>query len=58
MGIRNQTDSRFLTPIFRPSARADVHHSLFFFLDATGAARQRDEEDPLIAHAELAHATA
>jgi hypothetical protein len=30
---------------FRPSARAVVHHSLFF-LDATGAARQRDAEDP------------
>ena len=30
---------------FRPSARAVVHHSLFF-LDATGAARERDAEDP------------
>jgi hypothetical protein len=30
---------------FRPSARAVVHHSLFF-LDATGAARERDEQDP------------
>jgi len=30
---------------FRPSARAVVHHSLFF-LDATGAARERDENDP------------
>jgi hypothetical protein len=30
---------------FRPSARAVVHHSLFF-LDATGAARERDESDP------------
>ena len=30
---------------FRPSARAVVHHSLFF-LDATGAARARDAEDP------------
>jgi hypothetical protein len=30
---------------FRPSARAVVHHSLFF-LDQTGAARQRDEQDP------------
>jgi hypothetical protein len=29
---------------FRPSARAVVHHSLFF-LDATGAARERDEAD-------------
>jgi mono/diheme cytochrome c family protein len=29
---------------FRPSARAVVHHSLFF-LDSTGAARERDEED-------------
>jgi len=35
MGIRNQSDSRFLTPdsYFRPSARVVVHHSLFF-LDA------------------------
>ena len=31
---------------FRPSARAVVHHSLFF-LDATGAARERDAADPL-----------
>lgn len=31
---------------FRPSARAVVHHSLFF-LDATGAARERDAGDPL-----------
>jgi len=31
---------------FRPSARSAVHHSLFF-LDATGAARQQDERDPL-----------
>jgi hypothetical protein len=31
---------------FRPSARAVVHHSLFF-LDATGEARERDAEDPL-----------
>ena len=31
---------------FRPSARTVVHHSLFF-LDATGAARQQDERDPL-----------
>lgn len=30
---------------FRPSARAVVHHSLFF-LDTTGAARARDEDDP------------
>ncbi len=30
---------------FRPSARAVVHHSLFF-LDATGVARERDESDP------------
>ena len=30
---------------FRPSARAVVHHSLFF-LDATGSARERDESDP------------
>jgi mono/diheme cytochrome c family protein len=30
---------------FRPSARAVVHHSLFF-LDATGAARARDADDP------------
>jgi hypothetical protein len=30
---------------FRPSARAVVHHSLFF-LDGTGAARERDAEDP------------
>src|SRR5262245_1577735 len=30
---------------FRPSARAVVHHSLFF-LDGTGAARERDEGDP------------
>jgi hypothetical protein len=30
---------------FRPSARAVVHHSLFF-VDATGAARARDERDP------------
>jgi hypothetical protein len=30
---------------FRPSARTVVHHSLFF-LDATGAARERDEGDP------------
>jgi hypothetical protein len=29
---------------FRPSARSVVHHSLFF-LDQTGAARQRDEQD-------------
>ena len=31
---------------FRPSARAVVHHSLFF-LDTTGAARERDAADPL-----------
>jgi hypothetical protein len=31
---------------FRPSARAVVHHSLFF-LDSTGGARERDAEDPL-----------
>lgn len=31
---------------FRPSARAVVHHSLFF-LDATGASRERDALDPL-----------
>jgi hypothetical protein len=31
---------------FRPSARAVVHHSLFF-LDATGASRERDAIDPL-----------
>jgi hypothetical protein len=31
---------------FRPLARSVVHHSLFF-LDATGAARERDAEDPL-----------
>src|SRR5262245_21947370 len=31
---------------FRPSARAVVHHSLFF-LDATGASRERDAADPL-----------
>jgi hypothetical protein len=31
---------------FRPSARAVVHHSLFF-LDATGASRERDASDPL-----------
>jgi hypothetical protein len=30
---------------FRPSARAVVHHSLFF-LDASGASRERDAEDP------------
>jgi hypothetical protein len=30
---------------FRPSARAVVHHSLFF-LDDTGAARERDEDEP------------
>jgi hypothetical protein len=30
---------------FRPSARSVVHHSLFF-LDATGAARERDAADP------------
>jgi hypothetical protein len=29
---------------FRPSARAVVHHSLFF-LDDTGSARERDEDD-------------
>jgi len=31
---------------FRPSARTVVHHSLFF-LDATGASRERDAGDPL-----------
>jgi hypothetical protein len=31
---------------FRPSARAIVHHSLFF-LDDTGASRERDASDPL-----------
>ena len=31
---------------FRPSARSVVHHSLFF-LDSTGAARRRDEQDPV-----------
>lgn len=31
---------------FRPGDRAVVHHSLFF-LDATGAARERDARDPL-----------
>ena len=30
---------------FRPSARAVLHHSLFF-LDQTGAARERDEQEP------------
>ena len=31
---------------FRPSARTVVHHSLFF-LDGTGASRERDAADPL-----------
>ena len=31
---------------FRPSARGAVHHSLFF-LDVTGASRERDASDPL-----------
>jgi hypothetical protein len=31
---------------FRPSARSVVHHALFF-LDASGAARELDERDPL-----------
>ena len=31
---------------FRPSARSVLHHSLFF-LDDTGAARERDEDDPV-----------
>jgi mono/diheme cytochrome c family protein len=31
---------------FRPGARSVVHHSLFFY-DATGGAREQDEEDPL-----------
>jgi len=35
---------------FRPSARAVVHHSLFF-VDTTGAARRRDEADPLPGYA-------
>lgn len=35
---------------FRPSARAVVHHALFF-LDPTGAARELDERDPLPGYA-------
>jgi hypothetical protein len=35
---------------FRPSARAVVHHALFF-LDPTGAAREQDERDPLPGYA-------
>jgi hypothetical protein len=35
---------------FRPSARAVVHHALFF-LDTTGAAREMDERDPLPGYA-------
>ncbi len=39
------TTDRWITAIdFRPSARSVVHHSLFFF-EATGRARQLDEED-------------
>jgi hypothetical protein len=43
----NLSEDRWVRAVdFRPSARTVVHHSLFF-LDASGAARQRDEEDPL-----------
>jgi hypothetical protein len=35
---------------FRPSARAVVHHALFF-LDPTGAARELDDRDPLPGYA-------
>jgi hypothetical protein len=41
----NLTEDRWVRAVdFRPSARAVVHHSLFF-LDATGAARRQDAED-------------
>lgn len=43
----NLSEDKWVRAIeFRPRARSVVHHSLFFF-DATGAARKRDEEDPL-----------
>jgi hypothetical protein len=43
----NLSEDRWVRAVdFRPSARTVVHHSLFF-LDATGAARQQDEADPL-----------
>jgi hypothetical protein len=43
----NLAEDRWVRAVdFRPSARAVVHHSLFF-LDATGGARVRDAEDPL-----------
>ena len=43
----NLTEDRWVRAVdFRPSARAVVHHSLFF-LDTTGGARTRDAEDPL-----------
>lgn len=41
----NLTENMWVRAVdFRPSARAVVHHSLFF-LDTTGAARRRDEQD-------------
>ena len=43
----NLTEDKWVRAIdFRPSARAVVHHSLFF-LDDTGAARAEDAKDPL-----------
>lgn len=42
----NLSEDRWVRAVdFRPSARAVVHHSLFF-LDATGSARTRDADDP------------
>ena len=41
----NQTEDRWVRAVdFRPSARAVVHHSLFF-LDGTGTARAQDARD-------------
>jgi hypothetical protein len=47
----NLTDDVWVKAVdFRPSARAVVHHALFF-LDPTGAARELDERDPLPGYA-------
>jgi hypothetical protein len=47
----NLTDDVWVKAVdFRPSARAVVHHALFF-LDPTGVARELDERDPLPGYA-------
>ena len=44
--LNNNTDRWVRAAEYRPSARKAVHHAIFY-LDATGAARQQDAEDPV-----------